>query len=660
MHIPDGMISPSTAIVADVAMVPVWLISGARLRRTLGPSQVPLLGVCAAFCFTVMMFNVPALGGTTAHAVGATLVAILLGPWAAVIAVTAALVIQALFFADGGLLAIGANSFTMGFVEPLLGYAVYRLLAGGTGRSHGRTAISAGVAAYVGIVAASFVVALLLGVQPALFHTAAGQALYFPFGLKVTIGGIVPTHMLMAGPVEAVVTAAALRFAMANGLRLYATEDAAPETAASLRKHRIGIAFLALLALSPLGLLAQGDAWGEWDSKEVKERVGYVPAGIERQEQSGWKGLGVLADYGSERGPLFYILSACVGAGALVGAFWLLGRGVSRRRKNELTASAHTPDADDETKRPPPGTPSGGSRGGLPEWLVTTPLHDPPPDGKSRRTTSFVEKSMVEMAESAQLVIFGERWARENGLLQRLDPRAKAAALIGLAVIAGWLHAWVGLAIFCAVAMALAGASRLPLGGYLKRVWLTVPVFVGIVALPATLNIVTRGLPVLVICRTPYLAVTREGLGVAGMLVARAGVALSFALLLTMTTRWHELLRALRALGVPKVFVLVLSITYRYIELLLRSAAEMLVARRSRTVGRGTNREGRRYVGHAFGALFGRSLRLADDVNAAMSSRGFSGDVRTAVAPRLKSPDWMLVSGMVLLAVLAVGIERMS
>ena len=644
MHVPDGMISPSTAIVANAAMVPVWLISGARLRRTLGPSQVPLLGVCSAFCFTIMMFNVPALGGTTAHAVGATLVAILLGPWAAVIAVTAALVIQALFFADGGLFAIGANSFTMGFVEPLLGYAVYRALAGGSARSAARSAFAAAGGAYVGIVAASFLVAVVLGIQPAFFHTAGGQALYFPFGLKVTITGMVPTHMLIAGPVEAIVTAAALRFALANGIRLYgSTSDLRPD--ASLRMHRLGIAFLALLALSPLGLLARGDAWGEWDTQGVKERVGYVPKGVAEQESRGWKGLGVLADYGSDRGPAFYVLSAFVGVGVLFGGLWFIGKALSRKKPK---------DPDDG----PPVGPQLGPGGELPDWLGAPSAFDPPPHGKSRRTTSFVEKSVVGMADSAQVVVFGELSAREPGLLQRFDGRAKVLALLGLVVIAGWLHSWAALALLCALAMALAAASRLPLGGFLKRVWLTVPLFVGIVALPSTLNVVTRGTPLFVFSHSPLVAVTREGLAVAGMLVARAGVALSFALLLTLTTRWNELLRALRALFVPRVFVLVLSMTYRYLELLLRSAREMLVARRSRTVGPGSSREGRRYVGNAFGALFGRSLRLADEVHAAMTSRGFSGDFRTATPPRLRSSDFVIAASLTLVALVAVGIER--
>src|SRR5579862_4720031 len=130
MHIPDSAIGPSTSIAAFGAILPVWLTAGRNLRKTLSTRQVPLLSIGAAFCFAIMMFNLPAPGGTTVHPVGAALLAVLLGPSAAIIGVASALAIQALFFGDGGVFAIGANCFTMGFTMPVCGYLVYRLTAG--------------------------------------------------------------------------------------------------------------------------------------------------------------------------------------------------------------------------------------------------------------------------------------------------------------------------------------------------------------------------------------------------------------------------------------------------------------------------------------------------------------------------------------------------
>src|SRR6478752_6027541 len=112
------------------ATAPFWVLAAKRVRKVVKTRYVPLLALGAAYCFLVMMFNVPIPDGTTAHAVGAVLIAVLLGPWAAVIAVSIALAIQALFFGDGGLLAYAANAFNMAIVMPVVGYALYRLLAG--------------------------------------------------------------------------------------------------------------------------------------------------------------------------------------------------------------------------------------------------------------------------------------------------------------------------------------------------------------------------------------------------------------------------------------------------------------------------------------------------------------------------------------------------
>src|ERR1700729_4039933 len=127
MHIPDGYLSPETCAVMGGAMVPAWITAGKRVRKVVTSRYVPLLALGAAYSFLVMMFNVPVPDGTTAHAVGAVLIAILLGPGAAVVAVSCALAIQALFFGDGGVLAFGANCFNMAFVMPMVGYAVYKL-----------------------------------------------------------------------------------------------------------------------------------------------------------------------------------------------------------------------------------------------------------------------------------------------------------------------------------------------------------------------------------------------------------------------------------------------------------------------------------------------------------------------------------------------------
>jgi cobalt/nickel transport system permease protein len=212
MHIPDGYLAPATCAVGFAAMAPVWAVASNKVKKTLQARQVPLLAIGAAFSFVIMMFNVPIPGGSTGHAVGAVLVAILLGPWAAAIAVSVALVIQALLFGDGGITAIGANCFNMAFVMPFTGYAVYRAISAGSAVTSGRRVIAAGIAGYAGLVAASLCAGIEFGLQPLLHRTAAGQALYCPYGFNIAVPAMVGEHLLVFGWVEFAVTALVVKY----------------------------------------------------------------------------------------------------------------------------------------------------------------------------------------------------------------------------------------------------------------------------------------------------------------------------------------------------------------------------------------------------------------------------------------------------------------
>ncbi len=202
MHIPEGYLSPQTCGVLGAVMLPIWAAASRKVTRTLERKNVPLLAMGAAFSFVIMMFNVPIPDGTTAHAIGATLMAVTLGPWAACIGVTIALVIQALFFGDGGVLAIGANCFNMAFVAPMVGYGIYRLLLAWKSNRP----VAAAIGAYVGINVAALFAATEFGLQPLLFHTANGVPLYSPYPLSQAIPAMAFAHLTIAGGIEAVVT----------------------------------------------------------------------------------------------------------------------------------------------------------------------------------------------------------------------------------------------------------------------------------------------------------------------------------------------------------------------------------------------------------------------------------------------------------------------
>jgi cobalt/nickel transport system permease protein len=652
MHIPDSVLSPATSAVCGAAMLPVWAMAARQVRQRLQTRQTPLLALGSAFCFTVMMFNIPALGGTTAHPVAGTLLAVLLGPWAAVIGISVALAIQALFFGDGGLLAFGANCFTMAFVLPFVGYSVYRLLSARLKPSSPARVLCASVGAYVGIVAASGIVAVLLGIQPALFHEPNGHALYFPFGLNITLPAMLGTHLLIAGPAEAVVTGLVIAYMRAAKMPLYG-ESAAGQGKPQGRREVLWVGLLAMVALSPLGLLAKGDAWGEWDSEGIKAQIKrvegteYVPQGMAQSEAHGYQGIRGLHDYASDKKWKGYLGAGALGAGTIVALLFVGGRLLTRRKAEDEDDSG--PDL--PGNGPPVETPPEDA---LPDWLSRpSDATAPPPDLSGRPPNRYLERTLGELASGAATALQGERSTHLAGYLQRLDPRAKVVGLFALIGVISFVRALFPLLALYALTLGLAAASHLPLGALIRRVWLSVPIAVGAITLPAALNVVTPGQEAVVLWGAhPHLAITWPGLALAGLLTLRVGVAISLATLLTLTTPWNDLLRALRSLGVPRLFVSVLAMTYRYLTVLLQTAGEMFTARRSRTLGRATNAEGRQFVGRSIGTLFGKSLTLSEEVHAAMIARGFQGDMPTLTRLRWRTADSLWAAAVVLIATL--------
>ncbi|MDO5119350.1 MAG: cobalt transporter CbiM [Coriobacteriales bacterium] len=317
MHIPENYLSPSTCAVTTVAMIPVWATAVRKVRQSVPQEKMPLLGVAAAFCFLSMMFNIPLPGGTTGHAVCGTLIAILFGPWAAVLAVSIALAIQAVFFGDGGILAFGANCLNMAFVLPFVGYAVYSWLKERLKGDNGQL-IAAGIGSYVGLNAAALCAALEFGIQPLLFTDAAGNALYCPYPLSVAIPAMMLGHLTVAGLAEAGFTVGILAF-LRNTMPSFGIEELS--SGDNKTAPVIGLV-CALIAATPLGLLATGDAWGEWGLEDLAELVGYEPAGM----ANGWEWSSFMPDYSIGALPewIGYILSAIIGAALLILIFRLL------------------------------------------------------------------------------------------------------------------------------------------------------------------------------------------------------------------------------------------------------------------------------------------------------------------------------------------------
>jgi len=321
MHIPDNYLGPATCAVMAVAVVPAWVVSAKKVAKELSREKVPLLGIGAAFSFLIMMLNVPVPGGTTAHAVGGTLLAVLLGPYAACISISTALLIQALVFGDGGILSFGANCFNMAFVIPFLGYFIYKF-AKDRARSRRGEYIGLAIASYIAINFAALCGAIEFGLQPLVARDTAGLPLYCPYPLSVSIPAMLIPHLTLAGVAEAAFTVAIVAFvAKASPGIVY--------VGSPVKTKPLYALVVALVVASPLGLLAAGSAWGEWAPDAIKgvvtggKSLGFVPAGLEK----GFRFPAPMRDYGLKGLPdiLGYILSAVLGVAVFIIAYKLLG-----------------------------------------------------------------------------------------------------------------------------------------------------------------------------------------------------------------------------------------------------------------------------------------------------------------------------------------------
>jgi len=366
MHIPDGYLSPSTCVALYAGSAPFWYVGLRRLKRWLSTRLIPLLSVFAAFSFLVMMFNLPLPGGTTGHALGVAIASIVLGPWASILAVSIALLIQALFFGDGGITTLGANCFNMAIVGSLVAYAVYRVLAGQAAITAPRRVVAAALAGYIAINTSAFCAALELGIQPLLFRDASGAPLYAPYPLSVALPAMLIGHLTFAGLAESVLSGGVVAYLQrANPSLLELTAPGATRGDEGRREASIQgawstlrplwIALALLLALTPLGVLAGGAAWGEWGVRDfslaaARQKIAAAsshvappsraPQGLERLYSVWTAPFPQYAPPFVRRPALGYLLSAMFGSGIIIMVFLIVSalwaRGGKQRKADSI------------------------------------------------------------------------------------------------------------------------------------------------------------------------------------------------------------------------------------------------------------------------------------------------------------------------------------
>jgi len=272
----------------------------------------------------------------------------------------------------------------------------------------------------------------------------------------------------------------------------------------------------------------------------------------------------------------------------------------------------------------------------------------------AKKSNNFVERSILGALSFLKESIFADEYASQKGFLQSLDPRIKTATfLLFLVQILLAENIYILLYLY-ALCLLLAQFSKIDLGFFLKRTWVFIPLFSLFIAIPALFSIFTPGEALAAFnIGALKLVITRQGLSGATLFVTRVVTSVSFAVLLSITTRHFELLKVLRIFKIPQIFVMTLGMCYRYIYLFVEIIENTYLAIKSRVGTKVHYKRGRHIVAWNIAYLWQRSYRLNEDVYRAMLSRGYQGEPVILNDFKIKAKDWfwLLSAAAMLIAV---------
>jgi len=248
--------------------------------------------------------------------------------------------------------------------------------------------------------------------------------------------------------------------------------------------------------------------------------------------------------------------------------------------------------------------------------------------------------------------VFSDEYASRDGLLQSIDPRAKLVTFFIFLLTVLFTHSITVSICLYLLCLVLALFSKIDLGFFLKRTWIFIPLFSLFIAIPALFSVFTPGDAISGFKALGLeLIITRQGLYGALLFVARVIASVSFAVLLSITTRHFELLKVLRIFRIPQVFVMILGMCYRYIYLFMEVVEDTYMAIKSRTGGKVHYRKGQHIVAWSMASLWHRSYLLNEEVYGAMLSRGFGGEPVILKDLKTKPRDWVWLFFAVCLSV---------
>ncbi len=277
-----------------------------------------------------------------------------------------------------------------------------------------------------------------------------------------------------------------------------------------------------------------------------------------------------------------------------------------------------------------------------PEWFISKDFKLPPSNHNRLhfRKKSLASKTILSISHFFSEAFFSEEYCERKGVLQGIDPRVKVVSIVSLIISLTFIHKINLLIGWYVFSLILALFSQIKLRFFLTRVWIFIPFFTVLVALPALFNIFVPGEAIFIIKQfhnpisigyfhlPDHISITRQGTISATLLILRAATSVSFVVLLILTTKWFHLIKALSFFKVPKSFVLILTITYRYIHLLLKSMEEMHMAFLSRILKKPSLKSNVSFTASGIHTMLRKSLATGEKVYAAMRSKGFTGQIK--------------------------------
>ncbi|MCL5774357.1 MAG: cobalt ECF transporter T component CbiQ [Firmicutes bacterium] len=287
------------------------------------------------------------------------------------------------------------------------------------------------------------------------------------------------------------------------------------------------------------------------------------------------------------------------------------------------------------------------------EWFCTKEYsfsEVPFPAAKAGKK-GFVDRTLGGIFSFFRDAIISSAYAEKKGFLQSIDARVKVAITAAFLVLVTLIHQIYLLAALYFVVFILAITSMISAAVFISRVWLFIPLFTGIVVLPAIFNVIVPGEPLLVLGKigSTVVAITRQGVNSALFILLRVAVSVSTVVLLLLTTRWHSILKALRIFKVPRTFVFITGMTYRYIHLLLRLVEEMQFAVKSRMIAKPRIRGAQKNVASQMGNLIKKSMDMSEKVYTSMISRGYTGEIKTLDTFSLSFTDYLFITSAIIL-----------